>query len=96
MAGAGGSGYGPYFGSVPDFTEIPEGVRFADIRPDSPADEAGLTGGDVLIEYDGKRIENLYDFTYALRASKAGDHVKVKVLREGKPVEATVVLRERK
>ncbi|MCP5115971.1 MAG: M28 family peptidase, partial [bacterium] len=80
VAGAGGSGYGPYFGSVPDFTEIPEGVRFADIRPGSPADEAGLPGGDVLIGFDGKRIENLYDFTYALRASKAGDRVKVKVL----------------
>ena len=36
------SGYGPDFGSIPDFTEIPNGVRFADVRHGSPAAKAGL------------------------------------------------------
>ena len=48
-----------------------------------------------MVEFDGKPIQNLYDFTYALRAKKAGDEVKVKVLRDGTPVEATVVLARR-
>jgi aminopeptidase YwaD len=93
---AGKSGYGPDFGSVPDFTELPNGVRFADIRPGSPAAKAGLKAGDILTEFDGKRIQNLYDFTYALRASKPGQEVLVKVLRADQTIEAKVLLTERK
>jgi hypothetical protein len=90
------SGYGPDFGSIPDFTEIPNGVRFADIRPGSPAAKAGFKGGDILIEFDGKKIQNLYDFTYALRAEKPGQEVLVKVLRGDQTIEAKVLLTERK
>jgi hypothetical protein len=96
MAGAAGSGYGPEFGSVPDFTEIPNGVRFADIRAGTPAAQAGLKAGDILVEFDGKPIGNLYDFTYALRSKKPGDMVTVKVLRGTETVTASVLLRERK
>ncbi len=91
-----GGGYGPDFGSIPDFTELPNGVRFADVRPGSPAAKAGLKGGDVLTEFDGKPIQNLYDFTYALRASHAGQEVLVKVLRGNQTIEAKVLLTERK
>jgi len=90
------SGYGPDFGSIPDFAELPNGVRFADIRPGSPAAKAGLKGGDVLIEFDGKPIQNLYDFTYALRAKKPGEEVLVKVLRGDQTIVAKVLLTERK
>ena len=90
------SGYGPDFGSIPDFTELPNGVRFADIRPGSPAAKAGLKGGDVLTEFDGKPIQNLYDFTYALRAKKPGQEVLVKVIRGDQTIEAKVLLTERK
>jgi aminopeptidase YwaD len=92
----GGSGYGPYFGSIPDFAEIPNGVRFADVREDSPAAKAGLKAGDIMIEFDGKPIQNLYDFTYALRSKKPGDEVVVKVLRQKETVEVRVLLAQRK
>lgn len=92
----GGQGYGPYFGSVPDFGQSEEGVRFADVRPDSPADKAGLQAGDVLIQFGEVAIKNLYDFTYALRDSKVGDVVKVKCLREGKTITAEVTLEQRR
>ena len=95
-AGSPRSGYGPDFGSIPDFAEIPNGVRFADIREGSPAAEAGLKAGDILVEFDGKAIANLYDFTYALRSKKPGDRISVKVLRTNEPVTASVLLRERK
>ena len=91
-----GGGYGPDFGSIPDFTELPNGVRFADVRPGSPAAKAGLKAGDVLTEFDGKPIQNLYDFTYALRASHPGQEVLVKVLRGNQTIEAKVLLTERK
>lgn len=92
----GGGGYGPYFGSVPDFGQVETGVKFADVRAGSPADKAGLKPGDILVEFGGKPITNLYDFTYALRDSKVGDEVEVKVLRDGQEITARVTLEQRR
>ena len=92
----GGGGYGPYFGSVPDFGEIESGVKFADIRPGSPAAKGGLQAGDILIQFGDKTVKNLYDFTYALRGSKVGDVVQVKVLRQGQEISARVKLEQRR
>ena len=91
-----GAGYGPYFGSIPDFGETTNGMKFADVKPGSPAAKAGLKAGDVLIQFGDKPIKNLYDFTDALRRSKIGDVVEVKVLRDGQPVTASVKLGQRK
>ena len=95
VSSSSGSGYGPWFGSIPDFGEGIKGVKFADVRDGSPAAKAGFLAGDIMIEFDGKPIQNLYDFTYALQAKKVGDEVKVKVMRSGKPIEANVVLAKR-
>ncbi len=95
VSSSSGGGYGPNFGSVPDFGEGVQGVKFADVREGTPAAKAGLKAGDILVEFDGKAIGNLYDFTYALRAKQPGDQVKVKVLREGKPLEVSVRLTKR-
>jgi len=92
----GAGGYGPYFGSIPDFGQTENGVRFSDVRPGSPAAKAGFQGGDVLVQFGDKPIKNLYDFTDALRRSKVGDVVQVTVLRDGKPVTAAVKLEQRK
>ena len=88
-------GYGPYFGSVPDFGDTSDGVRFADIREGSPAARAGFRRGDVLIAFGGTRISTLYDFTFALRDKRPGDKVEVVVLRDGKEVRAIVELTNR-
>ncbi len=92
----GSSGYGPYFGSIPDFAEPPKGVRFADVRDGSPAAKAGLKAQDIMIGFDGKDIQNLYDFTYALKSKKVGDEVMVKVLRGAETLEVKVLLTARK
>jgi hypothetical protein len=92
----GGGGYGPYFGSIPDFRDDIQGVLFADVQPNSPAAKAGLKGGDLLIQFDGKTIQNLYDFTFALRARKPGDVVSVVVKRGTQDVRADVTLEARK
>jgi len=91
-----GGGYGPYFGSVPDFGQTEPGVRFSDVRPGSPAAKAGLQAGDVLVHFGDKPIDNLYDFTDALRRSKVGDIVEVTVLRNGQPLKVSVTLEQRK
>jgi hypothetical protein len=94
--GGGGSGYGAYFGSIPDFGQTENGVKFSDVKPNSPAAKAGLKAGDILVQFGDKPIKNLYDFTDALRRSKVGDLVEVKVLRDGQPVSASVKLEQRK
>jgi S1-C subfamily serine protease len=93
---SGSGGYGPAFGSIPDFNEPPKGVRFADVRDGTPAAKAGLKAGDILIEFGGKEIANLYDFTFALRSHKVGETVLVKVLRGDQTIEAKVLLTERR
>jgi len=90
------SGYGPDFGSIPDFNEPPKGVRFADVREGSPAQKAGLKAGDILISFAGKEIGNLYDFTFALRDHQPGEEVLVKVLRGSETIDAKVLLTERR
>jgi hypothetical protein len=92
----GGGGYGPWFGSIPDFGQIENGVKFSDVTPGSPASKAGLKAGDILVQFGNKPIKNLYDFTDALRRSKIGDVVEVKVLRGGQPLTAQVTLEQRK
>ena len=96
VSGSGGGGYGPYFGSIPDFGQTENGVRFSDVKPGSPAAKAGLRAGDVLIQFASKPVKNLYDFTDALRSSKVGDVVPVTVLRDGKELKVEVKLEQRK
>src|SRR5882672_3722697 len=70
------------------------GVLVADVDPDGPAHEAGLREGDVLDSVDGRRIEIMPDLTAILyRASDA--RLKLRVLRDGKPVDLEVHALER-
>lgn len=95
--GSTGGGYGPYFGSIPDFSESTEpGVRLTGVREGSPAKLAGLAAGDVIVRFGGLEIRNLYDLTYALRASRAGEEVEVIWRRGGEEQRATATLGERR
>jgi hypothetical protein len=87
-----GGGYGAYFGSVPDFADEGNGVKFADVRENSPAAKAGFQRGDVMVSFGGQPIRTLYDFTFALRDRRPGDKVEVVVMRDGKEMKATVEL----
>jgi S1-C subfamily serine protease len=42
------------------------------VRGGSPAEKGGLLGGDVIVEFAGQKIANIYDYTYALDAVKIG------------------------
>ena len=44
------------------------------VRADSPADKAGLKAGDVIVEFAGKPVKDLYAYTDALYAQKPGRH----------------------
>ena len=85
-----------YLGSIPDMSASgTPGVRLTGVRADSPADRAGLTAGDVIVEFDGKAIKDLYEYTDALQAKKPGDTVKVVVVRDGTRLELVATLGRR-
>ncbi|MDH3197336.1 MAG: PDZ domain-containing protein, partial [Candidatus Krumholzibacteria bacterium] len=86
-----------YLGTIPDYAggDI-EGVKLSGVRADGPADKAGLQGGDIIVEFGGREIKNIYDYTYALDAVKIGQPVEVVVLRDGERVTLTVVPEARK
>lgn len=79
-----------YLGTIPDYTTEGTGVKLSGVRAEGPADKAGLKGGDVIVEFGGQKITNIYDYTYALDAVKIGEPIEVVVLREGKRVKLTV------
>ena len=90
------SGYGPYFGSVPDMGQSEGGAKLSDVRDGSPAQKAGLKGGDTIYEFGGKPVGNLMDFTVVLRSFKPGDEVTVKWRRNGADMEGRATLTSRK
>lgn len=87
-----GRGFKVYVGTVPDFAAEVQGVKVMSVRPDSPAEKAGILAADVIVEFGGKKITNLYDYSYALQEHKPGETVAVVVERDGKPVTLQVLL----
>jgi len=85
-----------YLGTIPDYTTEVKGVKISGARAGSPAEKSGLKGGDVIVEFAGQKIANIYDYTYALDAVKIGQPVKIAVEREGKRVEVEVTPEARK
>ena len=76
-------GHRPYFGSIPDFARQGEGYALSGVTKGSPAERAGLRGGDVLVRFGESKVGNLEDFDNALRRWKGGDRVRVVVQRDG-------------
>jgi Tol biopolymer transport system component len=85
-----------YLGTIPDYTTEVKGVKLAGVRGGSPAEKAGLRGGDVIVEFAGQKITNIYDYTYALDAAKIGKPTRMVVERDGKRVAITVTPEARK
>ena len=79
-----------YLGTIPDYTTEGTGVKLSGVRAGGPADKAGLKGGDIIVEFGGQEIANIYDYTYALDAVKIGETVEVVVLRDGKRMNLSV------
>jgi len=94
-ASSSSSGYGPYLGTIPDMTPRDFGLRLTGVREGSPAAVAGLRPGDVVVEFDGNPIADIYAYTYALQAKQAGDVVEIVVERDGARVTVHATLGER-
>ena len=60
------------------------GALVNEVIEDSPADKAGLKRGDIIVEYDGKQVDELNDLPRLVAATPVDETVKVKVFRDGK------------
>ena len=92
---AGGGGYGAWLGTVPNYMQTEGGVLLDDVRDGSPAQNAGIRGGDVIVRFDGMRVDNIYDYTFGLRTRKPGQEVRITVKRDGKEVDLVATLGRR-
>jgi hypothetical protein len=80
-----------YLGTIPDYAQSDViGVKLSGVAKGGPAEKAGVQGGDIIVELAGKKIENIYDYTYALDGRKIGVPVELRVLRGAQRVTLTV------
>ena len=91
-----GGGYGPYLGTIPDMVPVDSGLRLTGVREGSPAADAGIRGGDIVVEFAGREVGDIYAYTYALQDHEPGDTVEIVVLRDGERLTLTAVLGDRR
>jgi hypothetical protein len=75
-------GFRVYLGTIPNYADANNGLLLDGVRDDSPAERAGLKGGDRIVMIAGREVRNVYDYTYALGEMKAGQEYEVEVLRD--------------
>ena len=76
-----------YLGTIPDYAagDI-KGLKLSGVAGEGPAAKAGVKGGDIIIKLAGRKIEDIYDYTYAIEALKIGEEVEIVVERGGQTV----------
>ncbi|MEJ7758057.1 MAG: M28 family peptidase [Gemmatimonadaceae bacterium] len=85
-----------YLGSIPDMAAgSTPGLRLTGVRAGSPADLGGLRAGDLIVDFGGSPVKDLYTYTDALYAHKPGDAVKIIVLRGSERVQLMITLGKR-
>ncbi len=67
-----------------------QGALVTDVVKGSPAEEAGLKPGDVIVTFDGKAIRNADETLSRIRSKKAGEVAELTLLRKGRTLETSV------
>jgi S1-C subfamily serine protease len=94
--GATREGSDVYLGSIPDMAgDDTPGLKLTGVRAGSAADVGGLKAGDVIVEFDGKPVKDLFEYSNALYAHKPGDEVGIVILRAGQRLTLHVTLGKR-
>lgn len=70
------------------------GVVVGDVTPNSPAQEAGLQRGDIILDVDGKLATDSNQLRMSISMMLPGSHIKIKVLRNGSEREMSLKLAE--
>ncbi len=79
-----------------NFPEGKEGVLVEDVKPDSPAADAGFEAGDIIMGIDGKPVRNAIQLQTAVTLTAPGTEVTFNVWRDGKEMKLKTKLGELK
>lgn len=79
-----------YFG-----LEKAEGVIVSDVQRNSPAERSGIKPGDIILEANGERILNEDNILSLVTDARAGDVLKLKLLREKRTLTVALTLERR-
>jgi Tol biopolymer transport system component len=89
--GGGASDRRIYTGTIPDFSAGDVGgMKISGVQGGSPAEKAGLKGGDVIVEFAGNKIRGLEDYAVVLRALKPDETVEIVVRRDEQEVRLAI------
>ena len=72
-----------------------EGALVSQVYPETPAAKAGIRRGDIIIEFDGQKITSSAQLMNLVAVTPVDKKVKIKVIRERKPLEFEVAITER-
>jgi serine protease Do len=61
-----------------------KGALVSEVIPDTPAEKAGLKAGDIIMQWNGKEVDNFSHLRQLVAATEPGKEVKLKVWRDGK------------
>lgn len=73
---------------------VPEGELVREVVDGSSADKAGVKISDILTQFDGQQLTEENSLNQVIRTKKVGDVVKLRIFREGKTLDLSVVLGE--
>lgn len=74
--------------------EVPDGIRVTFVELGTPAYRAGIKRNDIIVEYNGKKINKSVDLQMLIAESKVGKESVIKVLRRGKDRKINVIIDE--
>jgi serine protease Do len=70
------------------------GALVSDVVKDSPAGKAGITRGDVIIEFNGKEVKDVSNLRNMVAQSKIGSEISMRIFRSGKEYTVKVFIIE--
>jgi serine protease Do len=73
-----------------------KGALVSSVNEEDPADRAGIRSGDIIVEFDGKEIDEMSDLPRIVAATPPGKIVKVKGIRDGKEKTFTLTVAKKK
>lgn len=71
-----------------------EGALVSDVSKGSPAQRAGIMRGDVILEFDGKKVRDVGALRNIVAQSRIGSNVAIKILRRDREMAVTVTVTE--
>jgi serine protease Do len=76
--------------------QIAGAIRVSRVEEGGPASKAGLMPGDILKKWNGREVENAWDFIRNVQDTPVGSQAAVEVLRQGRPLTLTALIEARK